>query len=239
MANPYFRQVPNFDYVTRSTDTNNISEYTQVKNLFRRGSLRPDIVDNLLYFTKYQIIGDERPDNVAFKFYEDETLDWVILLSNNIVNIQTEWPLSQNSFEKIMLEKYKSYDNFYNGVHHYETKEIKDSQGKIILNQGITLPNNWETGGGFVNDNGTYYYEFFDSGTSSIERVTNENLLSTITYYEYELNLENEKRNIFVLKPRYLNIIFNDMDNIMRYKKGSEQFVSQTLKRGENIRLYD
>ena len=52
MANPYFRQVPNFDYVTRSSDINNISDYTEVKNLFRRGKLRQDIADSLLYFTK-------------------------------------------------------------------------------------------------------------------------------------------------------------------------------------------
>lgn len=65
MATPYFRQVPNFDYVTRGTDSKRISEYTQVKNLFRRGALRPDIADNLLFFTKYSIIGDERPDNLS------------------------------------------------------------------------------------------------------------------------------------------------------------------------------
>ena len=54
--------------------------------------------NNLTYFTKYQIVGDDRPDNVAFKVYDDETLDWVILLSNNITNIQTEWPLAHQSF---------------------------------------------------------------------------------------------------------------------------------------------
>ena len=239
MANPYFRQVPNFDYVTRSSDINNISDYTEVKNLFRRGKLRQDIADSLLYFTKYEIIGDERPDNVAFKFYNDETLDWVVLVSNNILNIQSEWPLTQNVFDKIMLDKYKSYDNFYNGIHHYETKEVRNSLGKIVLKSGITIPNDWETGGGFVNDNGTLYFEFFDPGTSSVERVYTDNLLTPITYYQYELELENKKRNIFVLKPRYLTVVFNDMDNIMTYKKGSEQFVSQTLKRGDNIRLYD
>jgi hypothetical protein len=239
MANPYFRQVPNFDYISRSSDLKSISDYTEVKNLFRRGKLREDIADSLLYFTKYEIIGDERPDNVAFKFYNDETLDWVVLLSNNILNIQSEWPLTQNVFDKIMLDKYKSYNNFYNGIHHYETKEVKNSLGKIVLKSGITLPNNWETDGGFVNENGVIYFEFFDPGTSSIERVYSDNLLTPITYYQYELELENKKRSIFVLKPRYLTVVFNDMDNIMTYKKGSEQFVSQTLKRGENIRLYN
>jgi len=247
MATPYFRQVPNFDYVTRGTDNKRISEYTQVKNLFRKGALRPDIADNLLFFTKYSIIGDERPDNVAFKFYEDESLDWVVLLSNNIINIQSEWPLPQKIFEEVMLEKYKTYDNFYNGVHHYETKEIRDSLGRIILPSGIIISNTWQEGGGFLNLFGVideslpasnYKYEYFDSGTSTIESKNKTEILTEITNYDYETKLEDEKRNIFVLKSRYLNVVFNDIENIMTYKKGSEQFVSRTLKRGDNIRLY-
>jgi hypothetical protein len=59
-----------------------------------------------------------------------------------------------------------------------------------------------------------------------------------VTNYEYETNLNEEKRNIFILKPRYLNIIFNDLDELMPYKRGSQQFVSENLKRGDNIRLY-
>ena len=49
---------------------------------------------------------------------------------------------------------------------------------------------------------------------------------------------ENAKRNIYLLKPEYLNVVFNDLDDIMPYKKGAAQYVSDTLKRGENIRLY-
>jgi hypothetical protein len=59
-----------------------------------------------------------------------------------------------------------------------------------------------------------------------------------ITNYEYEERLENNKRNIFLLKPRYLNVVFDDLDEMMVYEKGSTQYVSETLKRGDNIRLY-
>lgn len=86
----YFRNIPDFDYVSRTSDKN-ISEYIKVKNLFKRGKIREDILSDLSYFTKYTIIGDDRPDNIAFDVYGDEKLDWVILLANNIQNIQTEW----------------------------------------------------------------------------------------------------------------------------------------------------
>jgi len=83
----YFRQVPNFAYINRTKEGKNLSDYTVTKNLFKRAKLRDDIFQNLAYFEKYQIVGDERPDNVAFKIYDDETLDWIVLLSNNIFNI--------------------------------------------------------------------------------------------------------------------------------------------------------
>ena len=135
MANPYFRKLPSFEYVSRLPNAK-ISDYVAVKNLFKKGTLREDIFQNLSFFEKYQIIGDDRPDNVADKVYGDSTLDWLVLLSNNIINIQTEWPLSQQSFTNYLLSKYAqgndteedTYNRIYNGVHHYETSEVKNSQ---------------------------------------------------------------------------------------------------------------
>ena len=65
MPQSYFRQIPNFEYVNRNKGTTDISDYISVKNLFKRGKLRSDIFGNVNYFTKYKIIGDERPDNIA------------------------------------------------------------------------------------------------------------------------------------------------------------------------------
>ena len=103
MPKPYFRQVPDFEYVDRTPGDKTISNYRNVKNLFRRAKLREDIFEDLSFFTKYKIVGNERPDNVAEKFYEDATLDWVILLSNNIINVYTEWPMRENSFYNFLI----------------------------------------------------------------------------------------------------------------------------------------
>ena len=54
--------------------------------------LNRDIIENLAFFTKYKIQGDDRPDNVAFEYYGSSKLDWLVLACNNIINIQTEWP---------------------------------------------------------------------------------------------------------------------------------------------------
>lgn len=218
----YFRQVPNFDYVSRLPDAK-ISDYAPVKNLFKKGKLREDIFQNLAFFTKYQIKGNDRPDNVAFEVYQDSTLDWLVLLCNNIVNIQTEWPMTQVAFDEYVLSKYGDYDTLYSGVHHYETKEVKNSQGVVIVPGGLEVASPYTVS----------FYDYFTSG-----QVNTGNIAVPVTNYEYEEKKENDKRNIFVLKGRYLNVVLDDMGDIMPYKKGSSQYVSEDLKRGDNIRLY-
>tara|TARA_B100001996_G_scaffold144809_1_gene110184 strand:- start:196 stop:861 length:666 start_codon:yes stop_codon:yes gene_type:complete len=218
----YFRQVPDFDYVSRLPESK-ISDYVKVKNLFKKGKLRNDIFQDVTVFTKYQISGDDRPDNVAFEVYNNPDLDWIILLSNNIVNIQTEWPLPQNDFDKLLLSRYKTYENLYSGIHHYETTEVTNSQGVVIVPAGLYVASDYKT----------EYYDYYQDSL-----VTVQDAVKAVTNYEYEEEQENKKRNIFILKERYLGIVLDDMQDIMPYKNGSTQYVSRTIKRGENIRLY-
>ena len=218
----YFQRVPDFNYVSRLPDSK-IGDYVRVKNLFKKGKIREDIFQNVAFFEKYKIVGDDRPDNVAFEVYNDSSLDWVILLSNNILNIQSEWPLPQTDFDRFVLDKYGDYNTLYNGIHHYETIEIKNTQGVTIVPAGLQVDSSYSVS----------YYDFFTD-----LQVTTGNLATPITNYEYEEKVENDKRNIYILKPRYLNIVFDDMEEIMQYKKGSSQFVSESLKTGDNIKLY-
>ena len=219
----YFRNIPNLEYISR--DDRSISEYTKTKNLFARGKIREDIFGDLTYFTRYEIIGDERPDNIALKVYNDETLDWVVMLSNNILNLYDEWPLTQESFDSYLIEKYGSY-NMLNATHHYETKEIRDSLGKLILKSGLIVPKN-------------FILEYYDPGKLQISNVSGFNVYNEISNYEYEERIENKKRNIFLLKENYLSLILDDVETKLKYKKGSTQYIGPTLKRVDNIRLYN
>jgi hypothetical protein len=218
----YFQRVPDFNYVSRLPDSK-IGDYVRVKNLFKKGKLREDIFQNVAFFEKYKIVGDDRPDNVAFEVYDDSSLDWLVLLSNNILNIQSEWPLPQTDFDRFVLDKYGDYNTLYNGIHHYETIEVKNTQGVTIVPAGLQVDSSYSVS----------YYDFFTD-----LQVTTGNLATPITNYEYEEKVENDKRNIFILKSRYLNIVFDDIEEIMQYKKGSTQYVSESLKTGDNIKLY-
>ena len=220
MAKTYFRNVPDFNYVSRLEGQKNISEYTRVKNLFKRVKISEDLFNELSYFTKYKIIGDERPDQVAYKIYGTQDYDWIVLLSNNILNVQSEWPLSNEAFDKYMLEKYGSEDKFYM-VHHYETKEITDSIGRIIVRAGLEVPSD-------------YSISYYDSG----EQITATDTTVAVTNYEYETIIQDEIRNIYLIRPEYLNLVIQDIDTLMPVKPGSTQYVNDSLVQGDNIRLY-
>ena len=219
----YFDQVPDFNYVSRLPDAK-ISDYITVKNLFKRGKLADDIFQDLTIFTKYEIEGDDRPDNVAFKLYNNSDLDWVVLLSNNIINIQSEWPLPQRDFDRYLLDKYETYEKL-NDVHHYETTEVKNLVGAVVVPEGLWVESDYSV----------TYYDWYARGEIT---KSSSDIVVSVTNYEYEDKKEEEKRNIFVLKPKYLNIIKDDLKEMMQYKKGSTQYLDKTLKIAENIRLY-
>ena len=222
MDKSYFRNIPDFNYVSRLDGQKNISEYNTVKNLFKRAKIRDEIFNDLSYFTKYKVVGDDRPDQVAYELYGDARYDWVVLLANNVMNVASEWPKDQVSFYNYMIRKYG--DEFkFNDVHHYETIDIVDSLGRIVIRGGLEVPQD-------------YVISYYDSGLDA--QVTTTESTVPFTNYEYEISLEDDKRNIFVLKPEFLAVIRNDLEEIMPYKEGSSQYVSDSLVQGDNIRLY-
>ena len=224
MANPYFSNLTEFIYVNRTKDGRSEGDYSIVKNFFKRARLRDDIFQDLTFFTKFTVPGDDRPDNVANTIYDDPSLDWVVLLSNNIVNVQSEWPLGQAAFNTYITEKYGDETTLYSGIHHYESREVQANDGTIIIPFGQSV----SIGQSVL---------FFDEESS--QQVIRTDVAMPITNYMFEEKLNDEKRNIFILKPIYLNILFDDIDQIMRNKKGSTQFISETLVRRDDIRLYD
>jgi|MDSZ01.1.fsa_nt_gb hypothetical protein len=225
----YFKQVPDFEYVSRLPDAK-ISDYITVKNLFKRGKLADDIFQDLAFFTKYEIKGNDRPDNVAYEVYGDSDFDWVVLLSNNIINIQSEWPMVQRDFDRFLLDKYGTYAKI-NATHHYETQEVKNSAGVVMVPEGLQVESDYSI----------TYFDYWAGGS-----ITKTNITTEVTNYDYESEIENKKRNIFLLKDRYLNIISDDLEEMMTYKKGSSTYMraqgpyldNRTIKIGENIKLY-
>ena len=214
--NAYFRQLPNLNYPSLKNDRTSAYDYQVVKNIFKRAVIRNDVFDEVTAFTKYSVVGDERPDQVADNFYNDSTLDWVVLTTNNIVHVRDEWPMGNQDFLTYLNGKYTEAQ--LANIHHYETKVIRDSNGKLIQPSGLTVP-------------ADHSISFVDNGV-----LREESSLTSFTFLEHETNVNDNKRNINVLRSEYLNFFLESFEEIMEYKP-SKQFVTDSLKKTENPRL--
>ena len=214
--NSYFRQLPELDYPSLSNDRNSVYDYQVVKNLFKRAVIRDDIFDEITAFTKYSVKGDERPDQVAYNFYNDSGLDWVILTTNNIVHVRDEWPMGNHDFLTYLNTKYTEEE--LANIHHYETKLIRNSRGQLIQPEGITVPED-------------HSITFLDNGVSRTETQ-----ITSFTFLENEIRLNDNKRNINILKQEFLTLFLENISDIMEYKP-SRQLVSNKLKKTENPRI--
>ena len=215
-ANSYFKQLPRLDYPSLANNRNSAYDYQIVKNLFKRAVLRDDVFDEITAFEKYSVVGDERPDQVAYNFYNDSNLDWVILTTNNIIHVRDEWPMGNQDFLTYLNEKYTAQE--LTNIHHYETEILRDSSGKLIQRGGITVPEGFSV-------------TFLDNGVSRTESK-----IKSFSFLEHETNLNDDKRNINILKQEYLSLFLDNFADIMEYKP-STQFVSENLKRTENPRI--
>ena len=214
----YFSELPNLQYQSPFSDRLSDSSYVFAKNIFRRMKVRDDLQNVFTVFNKYQIADGTRPDTVAEELYGESEYDYVVLLTANITNVRDQWPITNKELYDYVVQKY-GLENV-NSVHHYVTKEIKDSDGKLILPAGKVVGSNFTVS----------YFDSTPITTSATETVTG------ITNYEYEIDENENKRTIYILKPTYLGQFLDDMKNEMIYKESS-QFVNQRLIKTENTRV--
>lgn len=210
----YFRELPNLEYQSFLSSRKGSDDYLLVKNIFRRVKLRDDLQNVFTIFNKYQIQEGARPDTVAEELYGSSQYDWVVLVGANIINVRNEWPLSDRDIYRYSEEL---YGNDLNDVHHYETKEIKDSNGRLILPAGKIVDST------------------FTIPDPNIP-IQTLNPVVGISNYEYEVRKNNKKRDIYVLKPAYLQQVINDTRKAMTYDRSS-QYINDKLIRTENTRV--
>jgi hypothetical protein len=211
----YFRELTEVEYQSFLSDSNSSQNYLRVKNLFRRNKLRDDLQNVFTLFNKYEIVDGARPDTVAEEFYGSAELDWVVLMTANITRVRDQWPLSNRDLYKYAENKYSVTG--LTSVHHYETTEVKDAQGRLILPAGKVVDENFS----IPNPN---------------DPLINLNPVIDISNYEYEVRKNQEKSSIYLLKPSYLQQFLNDMREIMIYGRSS-QYINDNLIRTENTRV--
>ena len=220
----YFEELPNISQPSLLSGSNRVEDRVIVKNLFKRSKLRTDVDQAITVFNYYYIEDQQRPDVLAQELYGDSELDWVILTSNNITNVRDQWPLSHNDLYAYMLEKYGSESNIL-GIHHSETVKVVDEYNRVVLKGGLEVDANF-----------TFTFTVsVTSSTGSLIRVQltgNSNTINpvrSITNYDYETKLNEEKRRIRVLKPAYVGSFISEHKQIMKYERSSD-YISKGLK---------
>ena len=231
----YFRELPDILYQSNLLHKVSSQEYIQIKNIFRRVKIQDWIQDNVQFFNKYTIRDGERPDTMAERLYGTSERDWIIILTAGITNIRNDWPLSNYDLYRYVEAK---YGTDLNAVHHYETIEVRDNKGRLILpagqrvDQNFTIPTPYDASAtnfyvGVRPQSDNISYKSVNSDISPVTGVSN---------YEYETQLNESKRRIEVMKPIYLQQFLNDMRELMNYKESS-QTVNGKLLTTENTRL--
>ena len=215
----YFTQFPDLLYPSQTPNRNSSFDYVRVKNLFKRAKIREDFFQNATVFDRYNIMGDMRPDQVADKLYDNPQLDWVVLLSNNIINVRNEWPLTQYDFNNYVNRKYG--EEYLSQIHHYETIEVRNSYDQIVLQSGLQV-------------NQDFVFKYSDTGIN--KTLSGSDIITSFSNFDYETQNNDKKRSIYVLRSEYMQVILDDMTQIMTYTDSS-QYIDNRTKKGANLRI--
>ena len=210
----YFRELPNLRYPSFLSEKTSSLDFVEVKNVFRRVKLRDDLQNNFTVFERYEIPMGFRPDVVAEELYGSDQLDWVVLTVAGILNVRNEWPLSDRDLYDYSFDK---YGEDLNSIRFFETKEVKDTNGILLLPKGKVVDSN-------------FTIPKPDEPTATLNPVIG------ISNYEYETRLNDEKRSIFVLREEYLQQFLNDMRELMTYDESSE-FINERTIQTENTNI--
>lgn len=185
----YFRPFPTTQY-----DIKKNGKTETLTNIMLRFKVQEYLQSQAAVYYNYSIQDSDRPDIIAFKYYEDATLDWIILLTNNIIDPHYGWPLNYNTLTKFIKKKYGSLESAQNNIHHYE-QLVSDRQ---VLSDGTVVPE---------------VKYIIDQDTYTALDPANRRAVSNFTF-EFEEN--EKKREIKILDKRYITSIINNVPNVFK-----------------------
>ena len=228
----YFRELPNILYPSPVQSKRSTADMVEIKNLFRRAKLFDYVSDAAALFDKYIVEDGERPDTIAHELYGNPRLDYVVVIVAGITNIHQQWPIQDFQMYDFALAKYGS-ETEMNKIHHYETYEIKDSQGRQILPPNLIVDKDFTIDGSSLRFGNNRFIVYNQSGAEQLSdkakyTILADNIARSVTNFKFEIDQNEKNRKIDVLKPSYLQTFINDLRDVLKYSKHSS-YISRNL----------
>jgi len=97
-----------FNYYPKTfyTSNNNTSGVDAVTNIIARFGFEQRLKENSLTFYPYQIQDSDTPEIIAEKYYDSSERHWIVLLFNDIIDPQWDWPLKNDTLMNYIDKKY-------------------------------------------------------------------------------------------------------------------------------------
>lgn len=220
MAN-YFNYFPSTFY---SVDDSNKTALDVVTNIISRFAFESNIKENSNIFYPYEIKDSDTPETIAYKIYGSSERHWMVLLFNDIIDPQYDWPLTYPNFIKYVNEKYAAngaanttvqtglqWAQSENNIHSYyqiNTRSLTAvSPDSKTIRQKVQI-----TANAYANVITGTTTHILQNGKVTTETVTKEKL----TYYGYEMQTNEDKRKIRLLKPEFAADVFEEFKQIIR-----------------------
>ena len=159
--------------------------YKLLPNIIKRVKLRAGLRSGSFLFDNYDVKDGENPEDVAFKWFGDAELHWVILMTNNVTDRYYEWPMNQVQFAEFLKDKYGAGNE--DGIHHYEVTQ--DS--------------------GRTSGRGPSDY------SHKVEVNSDTDNASSISNREYEERIQDKKRQIQLLNKSLLGDFVAEFDRLI------------------------
>jgi len=173
------------DWPTVSYDLDKKGNPLLLTNITLRFKLSELLADKTAVIYQYNVQDGERADIIAHKYYDDPSLDWVIYLINNIIDVQWQWPLDDQSFGRYIKAKYGSAEIAHQTHHQYQIVLHQQS----VLFDGTVVPEKR-----LIVDKDTYDLTPLDQRRD-------------IDKYSYERELNDQRSVIKILDKQYLPVL--------------------------------
>jgi hypothetical protein len=179
-----------------------------VKNIFFRVAILNSVLNNTLVYYPYYVQSGETPETIAYRYYKDVTKHWVVMMANKIVNPFYDWPLADEAFVNYITNKYGSIAQAQNLINGYtQTVTTTNSNSDTVSTNTFNI--DLDT---YNNTPATSFQTINLQDGSAVFMTTTTNIVYT---WDYENNLNEEKKNIILIDQNYIAQIDQEFTNII------------------------